>query len=101
MLILENFHTKLKKNIVHILVVTIQNKLVGSSNVQLSIDMDLRNFSPQMESVCGECDNEEDVVQTSPSSDFLTTNSQALAGSVCLKLSQQIRVKASLSYQKK
>ena len=38
-----------------------------------------------MESACGECDNEEDVVQTSPSSNFLTTNSQALGGSVCLK----------------
>ena len=63
--------------------------------------MDLRNFFPQKESVCGECDNEEDVVQTSPSSDFLTTNSQASGGSVCLKLSQQTRVKARLSYQKK
>ena len=73
----------------------------GSSNVQLSIDMDLRNFFPQMESACGECDNEEDIVQTSPSSDFVTTNSQALGGSVCLKLSQQTRVKARLSYQKK
>ena len=54
-----------------------------------------------MESACGECDNEEDIVQTSPSSDFLTFNSQALDGSVCLKLSQQTRVKARLSYQKK
>ena len=54
---------------------------------------------PQMESACGECDNE--VVQTSPSSDFLTTNSQALGGSVCLKLSQQTRVKARNNYQKK
>ena len=54
-----------------------------------------------MESECGKSDNEEDVVQTSPSSDFLTTNSQALGGSVCLKLSQQTRVKARLSYQKK
>ena len=40
-----------------------------------------------MESACGECDNEEDVVQTSPSSDFLTTNSQALGG-VSLSKSQ-------------
>ena len=47
--------------------------------------MDLRNFFPQMESACGECDNEEDIVLTSPSSDFVTTNSQALGGSVCLK----------------
>ena len=63
--------------------------------------MDLRNFFPQMESACGECDNEEDIVQTFPSSDFQTTNSQALGGSVCLKLSQQTRGKARLSYQKK
>ena len=37
-----------------------------------------------MESACGECDKEEDVVQTSSSSDFLTSNSQALGGSVCI-----------------
>ena len=54
-----------------------------------------------MESACGEYDNEEDVVQISPRSDFLTTNSQALVGSVCLKLSQQTQVKAKLSFQKK
>ena len=46
--------------------------------------MDLWNFFPKMESACGECDNEEDVVQTSPSSNFLTTNFQALGGSVLL-----------------
>ena len=35
-----------------------------------------------MESACGECNNEEDVVQTSPSSHFLTTHSQALGVSL-------------------
>ena len=49
----------------------------------------MQELFPLIESACGECDNAEDVVQTYPSSDFVTTNSQALGGSVCLKLSQQ------------